>query len=335
MMKRAAGLFAVVSLLVTGALGSQSLAQSGRAKVTPARGELTPGQNGGFLGVFLSDVSDARARELKLGEVRGAVVGQVVKDSPASAAGLQENDVILSYNNEQVQSAAQVHRLLTETPPGRTVTLGISRDGKPLTVQATLGERQGGTLGVIGGGADESELLKEQAEKWLKESAELRRQFDQSHDQKLLDKAEELKKQAEEFRKLAEDHLAEVEKFRSQGLIRGPLGSRGLLPSARPSYRLGVKVLPLSEQLGKYFNVPDRGGVLVTEVEPNSAGARAGLKAGDCIIEANGEKVHNASDLTRLISVAEGGDKKEAGEGTLKVVRDRKEQTLKIEAERR
>lgn len=333
-MKRADVLMTLVSLLLTGALTGSALAQSGRViQTAAARSEAAQSGNGGFLGTFLSDVSDERARELKLTEVRGAVISQVVKDSPAEKAGLKENDVILSYNNEQVQSAAQVHRLLMETPPGRTVTLGLSRDGKLITVQATLGERQFGAWSNWPGRVrSEDELMIEQAEKWMKEAEELRHQFDSSREKKLLEKAEELVRQAEEFRKLAETHRAEADKLRREGRQYGPFG-RGLMPGLRQNYRLGIRTIQLSEQLGRYFNVPEGQGLLVTEVEPGSAAARAGLKAGDCIIEINGQKVQRSADVSRLIS--EAGERKETTEVGIKIVRDRREQTLKIEPERR
>lgn len=329
-MKRTGFLTAAVSLILAGAL-TGALARSGNA--LPGVIELSQDQagNGSFLGVFLSDVTDSRARELKLPEVRGAVVGQVLKDSPAEKAGLKAEDVILSYNNEPVQNAAQVFRLLTETPAGRTVTLGLSRGGGSLNVAVVTGERQAASLNNRG--RDERDLLLEQAEKMTKEAQELRRQYDSGgqSDQKLLEKSQELMSQAAEFNHLAEIRLEELEKARREGRMSGMPGRSGL-PGVRQTYRLGAKTVQLSDQLGKYFNVADGRGVLVTEVEPGSAAARVGLKAGDCITAINGQKVQNSADVNRLFS--EAGDKPDTGEMTIQIVRDRKEQTLKIGSER-
>ena len=65
----------------------------------------------------------------------------VDQDAPAGKAGLHEHDVIVSLNGTAIESAAQLRRMIKETPPGRVVTLGISRDGQPLTIKVQLADR--------------------------------------------------------------------------------------------------------------------------------------------------------------------------------------------------
>src|SRR5271167_2757980 len=95
-----------------------------------------------YLGVDIADVSSERLGALKLNEEHGAEVTMVDQDAPASKAGLHEHDVIVSLNGTAVESAAQLRRMIRETPPGRVVTLGISRDGQPLTIKAQLADRR-------------------------------------------------------------------------------------------------------------------------------------------------------------------------------------------------
>src|SRR6266849_1687124 len=71
----------------------------------------------------------------------GAAVTMVDQDAPAGKAGLHEHDVIVSLNGTAVESAAQLRRMIKETPPGRVVNLGISRDGQPLTIKVQLADR--------------------------------------------------------------------------------------------------------------------------------------------------------------------------------------------------
>ena len=101
------------------------------------------GGSGGssYLGVDIADVSAERLSELKLKEENGAEVTMVDQDAPAGKAGLHEHDVILSLNGTAVESAAQLRRMIKETPPGRVVTLGISRDGQPMTLKVQLADR--------------------------------------------------------------------------------------------------------------------------------------------------------------------------------------------------
>ena len=95
-----------------------------------------------YLGVDVSDVTAERLNTLKLKEEKGVEVTMVDQDAPAGKAGLKEHDVILSMNGEPIESGAQLRRMIHETPAGRVVTFGISRDGQPLTLKVQLGDRQ-------------------------------------------------------------------------------------------------------------------------------------------------------------------------------------------------
>jgi serine protease Do len=86
--------------------------------------------------------------------------------------------------------------------------------------------------------------------------------------------------------------------------------------------RLGVELAPIGDQLAAYFGVTQ--GVLVSSVDADSPAARAGLKAGDVIIAVNGRDVATTSDLTAAVSRTD-----PEGMLELRVMRDRKEQTLK------
>src|SRR5260370_9462110 len=66
----------------------------------------------------------------------------VDQDAPAGKAGLHEHDVIVSLNGTAVESAAQLRRMIKETPPGRVVSLGVSRDGQPMTIKVQLADRR-------------------------------------------------------------------------------------------------------------------------------------------------------------------------------------------------
>lgn len=100
------------------------------------------GGGSSYLGVDIADVTAERLSALKLKEEHGAEVTMVDQDAPAGKAGLHEHDVILSVNGSAVESAAQLRRMIKETPPGRVVTLGLSRDGQPLTIKVQLADRR-------------------------------------------------------------------------------------------------------------------------------------------------------------------------------------------------
>src|SRR5579859_1920432 len=93
-----------------------------------------------YLGVDIQDLTKERAATLKLKEERGVEITMVDADAPAGKAGLREHDVILDFDGTAVESEEQIRRMIREVPPGRTVTLGISRDGVPMKINVQLAE---------------------------------------------------------------------------------------------------------------------------------------------------------------------------------------------------
>jgi serine protease Do len=90
--------------------------------------------------------------------------------------------------------------------------------------------------------------------------------------------------------------------------------------------RIGVSTQSLTKQLAEYFGV--EGGVLVTAVTENSPAAKAGLKAGDIITAVDGEKISSPGDITRMLG------KKDTGDVSLTVVRDRSTRTVTVTPEK-
>ncbi len=92
--------------------------------------------------------------------------------------------------------------------------------------------------------------------------------------------------------------------------------------------QIGISVMPLTKQLGEYFGIESGKGVLINNVRENSPAAKAGLKAGDIIVETDGKAVSNNSELIRTIN-----EKKE-GDVTLTIIRDRNRQTISVTPEK-
>jgi serine protease Do len=97
---------------------------------------------GSYLGVDTRDITPDRLAALHLKDERGVEVTMVDQDAPAGKAGLKEQDVILTLNSADVQSVEQLRRMIRETPPGRVVTLGISRNGQAMSIKVELADRK-------------------------------------------------------------------------------------------------------------------------------------------------------------------------------------------------
>jgi serine protease Do len=101
-------------------------------------------EGGSWLGLETREVTSEKAKELKLPAERGALVGKVLQDSPAAKAGLKEGDVITEINGQRVEGTAQFRRMIREIPAGRTVQIGIWREGRTQMLSATLGKTDEG-----------------------------------------------------------------------------------------------------------------------------------------------------------------------------------------------
>jgi serine protease Do len=131
-------LFFVLLVVLLGVATPGALAQSGSH---PYVFYSEDGSGSSYLGVQTEDVTGDRVGQLHLKEERGVEVTTVDQDAPASKAGLKEHDVILSVNDQKIESVEQLKRVIREIPAGRTVAIGISRDGQPMTLKAQLAER--------------------------------------------------------------------------------------------------------------------------------------------------------------------------------------------------
>lgn len=98
----------------------------------------------GYLGIGMNDVTPDNAHFFNLQDATGAVVSQVTPDSPASRAGLRTGDVIAKINGEKVINGSALQVAVSQMAPGTKISLGILRDGKPETLNLTVGQFHGG-----------------------------------------------------------------------------------------------------------------------------------------------------------------------------------------------
>jgi serine protease Do len=94
----------------------------------------------GWIGVSIQEVTADLAKEFGAQEVTGALVADVMDDSPASKAKLERGDIIKAYNGTNVRDPAQLRSLVAETAPGTTVSVSIFRDNKRQDLKLTVGE---------------------------------------------------------------------------------------------------------------------------------------------------------------------------------------------------
>jgi serine protease Do len=225
---------------------------------TIRRGEMPPGSifpapRGAEIGVSIRDVVREDVATMKLSAETGAVIEDVRSGGPADTAGLRKGDVAIEFDGEKVRSAAQLTRLVRETPAGRRVKVTVLRDGRRTEVELVPAEPEG---------------------------------------VRLLFNTDDVRQSLEHF-----------------------------LPRQTGRSTLGITTQEMTPELTSYFGA--KNGVVVTSVIPDSPAEKGGIKVGDVISEVAGNSISSSRELIREVQ-------NHQGEIALKVVRDKKELTLKV-----
>src|SRR5208283_4669197 len=94
----------------------------------------------GWLGVSIQAVTPDLAKEFGIKDDKGALVGDLVEDSPAEKAGIQRGDVIIEYDGKAVSDPSILRNSVADTAPGKKVTMKIIRGGKVQDMDVTITE---------------------------------------------------------------------------------------------------------------------------------------------------------------------------------------------------
>jgi serine protease Do len=112
----------------------------------------------GWLGGTIQALNEELADSFGLENTHGALVSEVIKDSPADKAGLQRGDILLVYDGEPIEELNDLPRLVAATPVDKNVKVQIFRDGKKRQVKIKIGkmaegEQELAAASMEGGGA--------------------------------------------------------------------------------------------------------------------------------------------------------------------------------------
>lgn len=94
----------------------------------------------GWLGVLIQDITRELAESFKMNKPHGALVSKVLADSPAAAAGLKAGDIIIKFNNQEIDTSAELPPLVGTAPVGRSTPVEVIREGKQKILQVEIGE---------------------------------------------------------------------------------------------------------------------------------------------------------------------------------------------------
>lgn len=96
----------------------------------------------GWLGVHIQIVNEDIANSLGLDEAYGALVGSVLKDSPAEKSGIEAGDIITHYNGERLDEMRDLPRLIANTLASEAVELSVWRNEAEIKLHAVIGNSE-------------------------------------------------------------------------------------------------------------------------------------------------------------------------------------------------
>ena len=100
----------------------------------------------GYLGIVPQDIDVDLAKQFNLTDQNGALVGDVMPETPAAKAGLKSGDVITAINGKAIDDAHSLQLTVSQISPGALVAVKIIRNGLAKTVNVTLAELPGGEV---------------------------------------------------------------------------------------------------------------------------------------------------------------------------------------------
>lgn len=274
------------------AIGQQTEPKAAEAPRTFA---WTLDGGGSYLGVQTEEVNKENFAKFGLREVRGVAIEKVVENSPAAAAGLQAGDVIIKFNGEEVTSSRKLTRLIGEVDPDHQAKITVLRGGNDKDYTVTLAKRP--------------------APKF--ENGNFT--FSTPNGAMTMPRMPAMPplRDLPDFKEMPQGEWKTFSVPGGQG--------RSMVWRAGEGRVIGIGVTPLTKQLASHFGVD--GGVMINEVRENTPAAKAGLKAGDIIVEADGQAVKSDFDLIKTVN-----GKKE-GAVQLTFVRDGKRQSVSVTPE--
>ena len=106
----------------------------------------------GWLGVQIQDIDEDLAKSLHMNGTEGALVVEVVGDSPAAKGGLQAGDVVTRFNDRAIDKSRTLSKAVAGTTPNTGAKMTVWRDGKSHNLSVEVGEAQNEAVASAGQG---------------------------------------------------------------------------------------------------------------------------------------------------------------------------------------
>lgn len=95
----------------------------------------------GWIGAGVQELTPELAESFRLGNIKGVLVTEVVRRSPADQAGIKTGDILVSIDNNAIDNWSSMLETVANLPPGKVVAIQLMRDGETISLQVKIGKR--------------------------------------------------------------------------------------------------------------------------------------------------------------------------------------------------
>jgi serine protease DegQ len=95
----------------------------------------------GWIGAAVQELTPELAESFKLGDIKGVLITETIRNSPAEQAGVRRGDILIAIDNQPIESWSAMLETVSNLPPGKIVLVKLMRDGEAISLKLKVGKR--------------------------------------------------------------------------------------------------------------------------------------------------------------------------------------------------
>jgi serine protease DegQ len=95
----------------------------------------------GWIGAAVQELTPELAESFKLGDIKGVLITETIRSSPAEQAGVKRGDILIAIDEKPIESWSAMLETVANLPPGKIVIVKLMRDGEAISLKLKIGKR--------------------------------------------------------------------------------------------------------------------------------------------------------------------------------------------------
>jgi len=95
----------------------------------------------GWIGAAVQELTPELAESFKLGDIKGVLITETIRNSPAEQAGVRRGDILIAIDEKPIESWSAMLETVANLPPGKIVIVKLMRDGGAISLKLKIGKR--------------------------------------------------------------------------------------------------------------------------------------------------------------------------------------------------